>query len=65
MGQAMTMNKARKRIHNIEEAHLDKLKEAKTRDKLIETILLQIDEDYNKSRELSEDELKKELGKVL
>ena len=44
---------------------MDKLKSDSTREKLIETILGQIDEEYSKSRMLTEDELKKELGEIL
>lgn len=65
MAQAMLINKARERIFRIEDTHLDKLKEAKAREKLIETLLTQIDEDYSKSRMLTEDELKREFNKVL
>lgn len=65
MLKAMIVNKARERIYRIEETHLDKLKDAKVRDKLLETILTEISEDYSKSRMLTEDDLKRELGSVL
>lgn len=65
MAKAMIVNKARERIYRIEELHLDKLKDSSARDKLITTILNQVSEDYSKSRMLTEDELKKELGQVL
>lgn len=65
MAQAMIKNKARERIVRIEDTHLDKLKDAKSRERLIETILNQIDETYSQSRMITEDELRKELGNVL
>lgn len=65
IAKAMIVNKARERIFRIEELHLDKLKDSSVRDKLLNTILTEISEDYSKSRMLTEDELKRELGQVL
>lgn len=65
MAQAMVQNKARARVHRIEDTHLHRLKDGKARDRLLETIFKEIDPDYGKSRMLTEDELARELGNIL
>ena len=65
MYRAMVKTEARKRIHRIEENHVDKLKDRRSKDKLLETIFKQMDEKHGKAQRLSEEELKSHLTRVL
>ena len=64
MAVALGKQKARARIHRIEEIHLDKMKD-KVKNKLIEIVMEQIDENYGKASQISEEALKKQLGGLL
>lgn len=63
MYSGMIANKARERIHRIEELSFTHMK-AKEREKFLKMLYTQIDSSYKDERAVDEDELKRILGNV-
>lgn len=60
----MVKTEARKRMHRIEENHMDKFKDKKTREDFIDKIFKQMDEKHKKANQISEEQLKDQLARM-